>query len=687
MTRLVPRHDVDSSQVTRRPSARRPAQRDAIPHATLSSALFDSTLDAIVIMDERGVITAWNRQAEAVFGWAAAEVVGRRLAQVIIPERLRGAHEAGVRRYARTGAGALIDKRTEVPAIHRDGHEFEAEVTITAVDLGGTPGFAGFIRDLSRERDADAARRRAERRFETLVERMPGIAYIDAAGDEAPYVSPRLNELLGYAVEEWSYERWRDALHPDDRDDATRARASGATSAVPFTVTYRLRGADGRWRWIRDEAIVVVGDDDTRTLHGVMYDVSREREVEQRTEADLRERSRIAASLQSLRPGGTAQETAAAIVAELSQVRRVDVVVVYSFEEGGAVVPLAVYGPSAMPVAVGIPLPEERANYLRESSTGPWIDEWVAQPTDDEYRRRWLDLGLRSGAYVPFGPVSDPWGLISAGSMQEGGTTGILSSVSEYAAVTSALLGPQLSHGRERSELYALVKKTIVGKEFTPVYQPIVELEGRMVVGYEALTRFHDGVGPLQRFAEGESAGLGVELEMATLRACIEGAAALPGGRWVSFNMSPATILAVADGALPAGLEGRHLVVEITERSAVDDYAAIRSALERMGDQMSLAVDDAGAGFSSLRHIIELSPRFVKLDMRLVRGVDTDAARQALIAGMVHFANETGCVLVAEGIETEAERRSLRRLGVNFGQGYLLGRPAPAEVIAGGRRT
>jgi EAL domain-containing protein (putative c-di-GMP-specific phosphodiesterase class I) len=151
--------------------------------------------------------------------------------------------------------------------------------------------------------------------------------------------------------------------------------------------------------------------------------------------------------------------------------------------------------------------------------------------------------------------------------------------------------------------------------------------------------------------------------------------------------MSPATILAVADGALPAGLDGRQLVVEITERSAVEDYGAIRSALERMGDETSLAVDDAGAGFSSLRHIIELSPRFVKLDIGLVRGVDTDAARQALIAGMVHFANEIGCVLVAEGIETEAERRALRRLGVSFGQGYLLGRPVPAEVLAGGRRV
>ena len=659
---------------------------DRTPRSTLTSALFDATLDAIVIMSAQGIITAWNRQAEAIFGWTSVEVVGRTLAEVIIPERLRRSHEDGLRRYRRTGEGPLIDRRSEVPAIRRDGREFDAEVTITAVDLDGAPGFAGFIRDLSREREADAARRVAEHRFETLVERMPGIAYVGAADGETQYVSPRLKELLGHAVDGWTFERWRDAVHPGDRGEVLRARELGASSSEPFTLSYRLRAADGRWRWIRDEAIVVVGDDGMRAVHGVMYDVSGEHEIQRRTEADRIERSRIAASLQRLRPGATAEETAEAIVAELSQIGRADIVVLYRFEDGGAVVPLAASGPSALPIAVGVPLPPERAAYLRESSTGPWIDEWVAKPSDDEDNQRWLELGLRAGAYVPFGPAGESYGLISAESLQDGGMTGVLSSLGEYAAVTAALLGPQLFVGRERSELRAMVSAAIRDRAFTPVYQPIVELESRMAVGYEALTRFHDGVGPLQRFADSEAAGLGLELELATLRAAVEGAASLPANCWVSLNMSPTTILAVAGGALSGHLDARHLVVEITERSAVEDYAAIRSALLSLGDGISLAVDDAGAGFASLRHIIELSPRFVKLDMRLVRGVDMDAARQALIAGMVHFANETGCVLVAEGVETESERRALRRLGVSFGQGYLLGRPAPAEVISGGRR-
>jgi EAL domain-containing protein (putative c-di-GMP-specific phosphodiesterase class I) len=165
------------------------------------------------------------------------------------------------------------------------------------------------------------------------------------------------------------------------------------------------------------------------------------------------------------------------------------------------------------------------------------------------------------------------------------------------------------------------------------------------------------------------------ELELATMDAALAAADALPIDRWVSLNLSPDVILDAPVLAAVRGVGERHLVVEVTERSAIEDYAAVRAALERFGEGVSLAVDDAGAGFASLRHIIELRPQFVKLDMRLVRGVEADTARQALIAGMVFFAAQVGCTLVAEGIETEDERRTLRRLGVNFGQGFLLGRP------------
>jgi EAL domain-containing protein (putative c-di-GMP-specific phosphodiesterase class I) len=119
-----------------------------------------------------------------------------------------------------------------------------------------------------------------------------------------------------------------------------------------------------------------------------------------------------------------------------------------------------------------------------------------------------------------------------------------------------------------------------------------------------------------------------------------------------------------------------HLVLEITEHAIVRDYRAFRRGVARLGRPVRLAVDDAGAGFASLRHILELDPAFVKLDLSLIRDIDHDPAKQALVAGMRHFARSTRRRLIAEGVETAAEAAALRELDIRLGQGYRFGRPA-----------
>ena len=105
----------------------------------------------------------------------------------------------------------------------------------------------------------------------------------------------------------------------------------------------------------------------------------------------------------------------------------------------------------------------------------------------------------------------------------------------------------------------------------------------------------------------------------------------------------------------------------------------MRARIRALGTNVRIAVDDAGAGFASMQHVVELEPQVVKLDISLVRGVDADPARQALIAGMHYFAERTHCELLAEGIETEAELEALKALGIRLGQGYLL--VAPSKVL------
>ena len=119
----------------------------------------------------------------------------------------------------------------------------------------------------------------------------------------------------------------------------------------------------------------------------------------------------------------------------------------------------------------------------------------------------------------------------------------------------------------------------------------------------------------------------------------------------------------------------RPVVLEITEHVPVHDYAAVRGAIDGLRPKVRLAIDDAGAGFNSFRHILELRPDFVKIDIELVRGIDVDPSRQALVVAMRYFAEKTHCTLIAEGVETEAEAATLRLLSVPLAQGYLFGRP------------
>ena len=147
----------------------------------------------------------------------------------------------------------------------------------------------------------------------------------------------------------------------------------------------------------------------------------------------------------------------------------------------------------------------------------------------------------------------------------------------------------------------------------------------------------------------------------------------LPPEHFISVNYSPGAVVSGEVGRTLQDLD-REVIVEITEHSVIPDYAAVRAALPHL-PHVRLAVDDAGAGFASLRHILELRPDFVKLDIGLVRGVNADPARAAMVAGMCHFARVTGTRLIAEGVETQAEADSLRVLGVELAQGYLFGRP------------
>ena len=225
-----------------------------------------------------------------------------------------------------------------------------------------------------------------------------------------------------------------------------------------------------------------------------------------------------------------------------------------------------------------------------------------------------------------------------------------------------------------------------------PVFQPIVSLETGRVVGYEALARFAPI--PLQLpeawFDLAARAGLTPELEGLAVRRALEVASRRPPpeGAFVSVNLSP---LLLGDGRVASALtapriESHQVVLELTERDRVADYDSLRAAIGPYRARgFRIAVDDAGAGYASMRHITELRPDFIKLDARLIAGLTDDQARQALVRAMATFVGEIGGMLVAEGVEALADLGLLTRIGRGIlVQGNALARPGPAwPAVAG----
>ena len=212
------------------------------------------------------------------------------------------------------------------------------------------------------------------------------------------------------------------------------------------------------------------------------------------------------------------------------------------------------------------------------------------------------------------------------------------------------------------------------------VFQPMVELATERIAGYEALARF-DGQpvqGPDRWFADALDVGLSVDLETQAARTALSQVSRLQTDQFMTVNVSPALVLADLRSQLGEEVPWERVIIELTEHVPIEDYPAVVARLAPLrAAGARLAIDDTGAGFASLRHILRLSPDILKLDISICRGIDRDPSRRALASALAIFANDVGAQIVAEGIETPDEHRTLLELGAHYGQGYLLGRPLP----------
>jgi EAL domain-containing protein (putative c-di-GMP-specific phosphodiesterase class I) len=231
------------------------------------------------------------------------------------------------------------------------------------------------------------------------------------------------------------------------------------------------------------------------------------------------------------------------------------------------------------------------------------------------------------------------------------------------------------------------LQEVLLGDQLSTVFQPIFDLRHRTVLGYEALSRGPAGSVyqmPLRLFEMAEEVDLVFELDRKCRRRALLSAATLPAGARLFINVYPSAMYdpEFQGAALLRFVESQRLspervVLEITEKAAIENYELFAEALAeliRLG--FSIAVDDVGSGYSGLEKIAHLNPRYLKFDRELIRNIDSSYIRREMTRALKAFADRIGSTIIAEGIEREAELQALLELGIDYGQGFLLARPA-----------
>jgi PAS domain S-box-containing protein len=642
------------------------------------AAAVEQAPDGIVMTDAELRITYANSAFAKDIGLQSSELVGRGVFEVVAGA-LDATAAAGLVEVEKSGRPWL----GEVNWRRLDGTVGRVEVRVTPrLTADGTvEGYVVVLRDVTELRSGEAERAR----LSTAIEQSADAVVITDTDARIEYVNPAFERVSGYTRDEVLGQNPRILQSGVQGPAFYAAMWAALTGGHSFTADMTNRRKDGSL--FQEETVIspVLDADGTITSYvEVKRDVTRQRAREAAWERQARERALISGALGDLEVQPTPTATAEAICRQVVNLVGLATATLLYFSLDGPAMPLAFVRADGVPVLLRR-LPFRRSEHLREQAVGgPWVETWINRPWHP-YERLFEEIGVQANAFAPVRHGGQLIGLLIVSSAAANATSQLTESLPallEFATIAGALVGPAIVDLTEVGSVRHRILKTIGEGLYHPVFQPIVDLASRETVGYEALTRFDSGQRPDLCFADAWSVDTGPALELATLGAAVAAARRLPAGLWLSLNVSPR--LLVDPDRLNAALwpSDRPIVLEITEHEIIKDYEAVRAAVRALGHDVRLAVDDAGAGIANFGHIIELRPNIVKLDIGLVRGVNADLGRQAMVVGMRHFAAETGCRLLAEGVETGAEADTVCALGVDLGQGYFFGHPERVEAWA-----
>jgi len=560
--------------------------------------------------------------------------------------------------------------------------------------------------------DPQSALREIEARYGPLPEGVPSVAYVYRPGLNGAclYISPSIMRVLGYTRESWMGDEglWDRCLHPDDYDRVTAAEAECARSGEALVQEYRLKTADGRWVWIRDEMTVVRGPDgtDVPLFYGVFLDVSDRKRMESELErlalydslTGLPNRGLFADRLRHALERRDRPSVTAVYFLDIDRFKRINDSLGHAagdeaLREAGrrlrdAVRPedtVARFGGDEFTI-----LCESLGGVLEAIGIADRLQRLLAEPI----RAGGAKLRLSASIGVALAEPGDP---ISGERLVEDADAAMYRA-KERGGARAELF----DHGmRERAvlalEIEQELQRALDRGELRLFFQPTVELRSGEMVGAEALVRWeHPERGLLAPNAfldVAEETGLIVPIgawvvDEACRRLRDWHSRNAGAGLWLSLNLGarelthPDVVATVMSAVRRSGVDPGSLCIEVTESTAMaDGDTGFRALRELSGDGVRVAIDDFGTGYSSLDQLRRMPADVVKIDRSFVAGLEPGEPDSALVAAVIAMGGALDMNVVAEGIETEAQAIELREMGCLYGQGYLFARPLPAERL------
>jgi diguanylate cyclase (GGDEF)-like protein/PAS domain S-box-containing protein len=547
--------------------------------------------------------------------------------------------------------------------------------------------------------------REIERRYRTLVEQLPLVVYVDALdeGSSNIFTSGGIEPLLGYTVGEWRDDPnlFVRTLHPDDRDRVLAAHARTHRTHEPLSLEYRLMSRDEAVVWVRDDGVVVLGDDgEPLYLQGYLLDITAERELQEQlrlqalfdpltglaNRAFFHEQLEHAISIRTENEPGTA-----VVFIDLDQFKQINDA--YGHSVGDEV--LAILGARLKTViragdSVARLGGDEFAVLLtsvREPAEPAVVAERLLEQITAPIDVAGRHLSLTASIGIALGSTGAELLKQADAAMYRAKANGH----ADYAFYDDELDQAALNRFKRIAEM----REAIAEKQFTLAYQPVVNLDPFEVVGLEALLRWqHPTLGevpPLDFIPFAEESGLIVQIgRWVLLEACFYASRlreVLGRDLEIAVNVSARQLqhpefLEQVDNALRrADLPPHLLTLELTESVLVASGERAEQQLAMLKDRgVKLALDDFGTGYASLAYLQRLPVDIVKIDRSFTAKIDTGAADLALLEGIVGLGKALGLQLVAEGIERVAQQGIVQELGCHGAQGFHFGRPAPAAA-------